>query len=296
MSTLLVMAAGLGSRYGGLKQLDRVGPNGETLLDYAVFDARRAGFKRAVFIIRKELADTFARITAHFTADLDVSCVHQDSTPLPAGVRVAQRSRPWGTVHAVLAARDALTSPFATINADDFYGAAAYRIALERCETARVDGTCSAVVLPLERTLSEHGPVVRAVCTVDGAGWVTQIEEVSGIRRIGGTISAATDENTRVLDDHAPVSMNLWVFAPVVFELLENWFAGFLKRHGDDPRAEAGLPQAIGSLVATNALRVRAVDNPGPWFGLTHPADRPKVVAALKELHERGEYPTPLFT
>src|SRR5437899_6428271 len=220
MSTLLVMAAGLGSRYGGLKQLDRVGPHGETLIDYGSFDARRAGFRRIVFIIREQLADAFASVTRHFSADLEVSFVYQDPSRLPAGVRVPQRSTPWGTAHAVLAAHGAVASPFATINADDFYGAAAYRIAFARCEAARIDGTCSAVVLPLEWTLSEHGAVVRAICRVDREGWMTRIEEVRGIRRDKGAISAVTDGSVRVLDHDARVSMNLWVFAPVVFELL----------------------------------------------------------------------------
>ena len=293
MSTLLVMAAGLGSRYGGLKQLDRVGPDGETLIDYAVFDARRAGFTRVVFVIREELADAFASFIRRFSTGLDVSCVYQDVSRLPAGFRAPQRSTPWGTVHAVLAAKGAVASPFATINADDFYGAAAYRIALARCESARTDGTCSAVVLPLERTLSEHGPVVRAVCRLDRDGWLEQIQEVRGIRREGREISAA---NVPTLDGQARVSMNLWVFAPVVLDLLEDWFAAFLHRHGGDPGAEARLPEAIGDLIGRGAVRVRVVDSPGPWFGLTHAADRPKVVGALREFHERGEYPTPLWT
>ena len=295
MSTLLVMAAGLGSRYGGLKQLDRVGPDGETLIEYAVFDARRAGFTRVVFVIREEIADGFTSFIRPFRAALDVTCVYQDPSRLPAGFQPRPRSVPWGTVHAVLAARGAVESPFATINADDFYGAAAYRLALARCEIARVDATGSAVLLPLERTLSEHGAVVRAVCRVGGDGWIDGIQEVPGIRRTEGTISAATDGQLRRLDGQARVSMNLWVFPPVVFEWLDGWFAGFLRRSGDDPRAEAGLPQAIGDLIARGAIRVRAVDSPGPWFGLTHAADRPQVVAALREFHERGEYPTPLW-
>src|SRR5436190_13913263 len=206
MSTLLVMAAGLGSRYGGLKQLDRVGPGGETLIDYAVFDARRAGFTRVVFVIREELTDAFDSLKRRYSADLDVSCVYQDVSRLPAGFLAPQRSTPWGTVHAVLAARGAIASPFATINADDFYGAAAYRIALTRCQIARTDRTSSAVVLPLERTLSEHGPVVRAICRLDRDGWAGQIQAVRGLRRDGGRISAA---NIPTLDGQTRVSMNL---------------------------------------------------------------------------------------
>src|SRR5205814_4653045 len=190
---LLVMAAGLGSRYGGLKQIDRVGPAGETLVDYAVFDARRAGFRRVVFIIREELTDAFADLTRHLPAGLDVSWVYQDPSRLPPGSGAPRRTTPWGTVHAVLAARRAIGSPFATINADDFYGAAAYGIAIAQCEAARLDGGYTAVVLPLSSTLSEHGPVARAICRVGRDGWIEDIEEISDIHRANDSLMGTTD-------------------------------------------------------------------------------------------------------
>jgi hypothetical protein len=286
--TLVVMAAGVGSRYGGPKQLDRVGPAGETLVDYAIFDARRAGFTRVVLVIREALTAAFSDVVRHTPGDLPVSWVYQEEAP--------GRAAPWGTVHAVLAARDAVASPFATINADDFYGAAAYRIAVARCEAARADDSCAAVLLPLSRTLSEYGPVARAICRVGPDGWVRHIEEVQNIRRESGSIAGAVDGRPCVLHPDDRASMNLWIFAPHVFDLLDRWFREFVRRHADDPHAEARLPQAIGDLIVSREIRVRAVDGPGPWFGLTHAADRPKVVAALRELHESGEYPTPLWS
>jgi hypothetical protein len=292
---LVIMAAGVGSRYGGPKQLDRVGPAGETLVDYALFDARRAGFTGAVLVIRPALTDAFSDLVQHVPDRFKVSYVYQDPSRLPAGFRPPPRTAPWGTVHALLAARDAVSSPFATINADDFYGAAAYGVARTHCDAAQTGGTSAAVLLPLSRTLSEHGPVARAICRVGPDGWVRHIEEIENIRRDGAVLIGSADGAARVLDANDRASMNLWVFPPDIFDRLETWFAGFLRRHGDDPRAEARLPQAIGELLAAGEVRVRAVDSPSGWFGLTHAADRPNVVATLRDLHERGEYPTPLW-
>jgi MobA-like NTP transferase domain len=287
MPALLVMAAGLGSRYGGLKQIDRVGPAGETLLDYAVFDARRAGFGRVVFIIREEIARDFADLARQFPSDLDVASVHQARDP--------HRRAPWGTVHAVLAAREAITSPFTTINADDFYGAAAYRLAADACARAGRDGTSAVVGLPVSHTLSEHGAVVRAICQVDREGWITKIDEVDGIRRAGGSLVGHTDCGALHLTGRELASMNQWVFPPEVFRGLQNCFDRFLHSHGAHPTAESLLPQAIDELIQCGAARVRAIESPGPWFGLTHPADRAHVVSGLRALHDRGEYPTPLW-
>jgi len=296
MPTLVIMAAGVGSRYGGLKQLERVGPAGETLIEYAIFDARRAGFRRVVLVIRDALTEAFTDLVRHVPSDFSVSWVYQDPARLPPGFRAPQRTAPWGTVHAVLAAGDAVSSPFATSNADDFYGAAAYRIAASQCEAARADGTCAAVLLPLSQTLSEHGPVTRAICHVGPDGMVTHIEEVESIRRDGAVLVGSVDGTGRTLDPKDGASMNLWAFPPEIFKRLEKWFAEFLRQHVNDERAEARLPQAIDELIGLGEIRVRAVEGSGPWFGLTHAADRAKVVAALRDLHGRGDYPTPLWS
>jgi hypothetical protein len=211
-------------------------------------------------------------------------------------------------VHAVLTACNAIDAPFAAVNADDFYGAAAYRLALPACADAARDGTAAVIGLPLESTLSDHGPVVRGICQTTG-GWLTGLDEVYGIERAAdgarGTLAvrtftaAATDAITprheRSLTGQELASMNFWVFAPAIFELLENRFEAFLRQRGHDPSAELPLPEAANELIQARRLRVRAIEAPGPWFGLTHADDRPKVVAGLRELHARGEYPDPLW-
>jgi len=288
------MAAGLGTRYGGFKQVDRVGPRGEMLLEYAVFDARRAGFRRIVFIIRRELASAFDELTRRLPPGLDVSRVYQDVGQLPAWFVPPARTRPWGTVHAVLAARDAITESFAAVNADDFYGAAAYRLAIAACDEAARDGTCAVIGLPLARTLSENGPVVRGICRITD-GWLTRLDEVYGVAPTREGAQGTDADGTRRLTGHELASMNFWAFAPSVFNLLDERFAAFLRRRSDDESAELPLPEAIGELIQAGSIRVRAIEAPGPWFGLTHAADRPHAIAGLRDLHARGEYPDPLW-
>jgi UTP-glucose-1-phosphate uridylyltransferase len=288
------MAAGLGSRYGGFKQVDRVGPSGEMLLEYAVFDARRAGVRRVVFIIRHELADAFAGLARGLPADLDVSWVFQEAERLPAWFARAPREKPWGTVHAVLSARDTVTTPFAAINADDFYGAAAYRLAMPACDDAERAGTAAVIGLSLTATLSDHGPVVRGICQL-ADGWLTGLDEVYAIQRTPGGARGTTAGAPRLLSGVELASMNFWVFAPAIFGLLEGCFDSFLRERGHDPSAELPLPEAVDDLIKKRAVRVRAIEAPGPWFGLTHMDDRARVMAGLRALHERGEYPEPLW-
>lgn len=295
MPTLLVLAAGLGSRYGGPKQIERVGPAGETLLDYALFDARRAGFRRIVFVVRSDLTSTFTDLAHRLPTDLDIASVHQDMAPMPAWFAPPQRRKPWGTAHAVLTARSVVSSPFATINADDFYGHAAYTIAMDECESARQHGTYAVIGRPLSTTLSAHGPVARAVCSVGADGWVTAIEELYDVRRENGSIGGIGAEGRRELTGRELASMNLWTFAPDVFRYLAEGFDRFLRDHGTDSSAEWRLPDAIGDLLRRGVARVRAIEAPGPWFGLTHSEDRDRVVSALAELQKRGEYPSPLW-
>jgi choline kinase len=288
------MAAGLGLRYRGFKQLDRVGPGGEMLLEYAIFDARRAGFRRVVFIIRRELTEAFAELARHLPSDVEVSSVCQDPERLPAWFTPPRRTKPWGTVHAVLAARDAISTPFAAVNADDFYGTAAFGLAIRACGEASTAETCSVIGLPLDATLSEHGSVVRGICRTND-GWLQELDEVYGIQRTSAGISGATSAGPRSLTGRELASMNFWVFAPGVFGLLAERFDAFLRRRGDDPNAELPLPEAINELLQAGSARVRAIEAPGPWFGLTHPDDRPKVVAGIRGLHDCGAYPDPLW-
>ena len=294
MRTLLLMAAGLGSRYGSFKQVDRVGPDGEMLLEYAIFDARRSGFGRIVFIIRDELTTAIAEVTRRLPSDLHISCVCQDSRRMPSWFALPPRTKPWGTVHAVLAAGRAVDTPFAVANADDFYGPDAYRLAMAACADAERDRTYAVIGLPLEKTLSEHGSVVRGICRIDD-GLLRQLTEVYDIRRTPDGIRGAAGDRVVQLTGRELASMNLWVFEPGIFQALEDRFDAFLHRRGNDPKAELPLPVGINELLHGRKVHVRAIEAPGPWFGLTHPNDRPRVVAGLRELHDRGTYPTPLW-
>jgi UTP-glucose-1-phosphate uridylyltransferase len=291
--TLVVMAAGVGSRYGGFKQIDCVGPAGEMLLEYAVFDAWRAGFRRVVFIIRRELDQAFADLAAGLPPELEIVRVHQDLEVLPPGFGAAHRVKPWGTVHAVLAAREVIDQPFACVNADDFYGSEAYRSGLDACEIGGRENVSTVIGFPLHRTLSEHGPVVRAVCEV-AEGWLTRIEELRGVSRSGAGVVATGREGERQFSGAEIASMNFWIFPPSIFEGLAAEFEAFLRRQGDDPVAELPLPDAVNGLVR-RGTRVRVVETPGPWFGLTHREDRPAVSGALRALGDAGEYPNPLW-
>ncbi len=294
--TLLVMAAGLGSRYQGLKQIDRLGPTGERLIDYAVFDARRAGFGRVVFIISRGAADAFADLARELPAALDIGWVYQDPDRLPEGFTPPPRTKPWGTVHAVLSARGSIDTPFAVLNADDFYGAEAYRLALGACTDAGRSGSYAVIGLPLERTLSDRGPVVRAVCAIDD-GFVTRLDEVYGVQRTPKGIHGTTAEgNVHHLAGHAVASMNFWVFTPAIFVQLDDRFSAFLRARGHEPDAELPLPVAVDELIRSGQARVRALEAPGPWFGLTHRTDRERVIAGLRDLTARGDYPSPLWS
>lgn len=291
---LVVMAAGLGSRYGGTKQIEGVGPSGEALLEYAVFDARRAGFGRVVFIIREALRPAFGELVARLPKDLDVALVVQSVSDLPAWFTPVDRQKPWGTVHAVLAARDAVTTPFAVVNADDFYGATAYDLAASACRSAERTGDYAMIGLRLDRTLSAHGPVVRGI-PVTEHGRVIGLYEVRGIERTPRGIVGRFPDGERALTGAEVASMNCWVFTPAIFGDLGDLFDEFLREHGADPAAESPLPEAIHSLVQTGRAGVTVDEAPGPWFGLTHADDRARVRDGLRALTDAGVYPARLW-
>jgi hypothetical protein len=292
--TLLVMAAGMGSRYGGAKQIDGVGPQGETLLEYSLYDARRAGFGRVVFVTRRELAAAFAVLMSRLPAEFDVRVVYQTHEQVPSWFSPPPRTKPWGTVQAVLAARAAIETPFLVINADDFYGAGAYAVAMGACHDAERTGDYAIVGYRLDRTLSDHGPVARGVTRVEGRRLVW-LDEVRSIERTPDGIMGAFPDGVRMLTGAEIASMNCWVFTPSLFAELDEEFAAFLREHGHDPKAESALPEAVNRLVQAGRARVNVIDAPGPWFGMTHPEDRPKVRAGLQALVDDGVYPNPLW-
>jgi len=296
---LLVMAAGMGSRYGGLKQIDPVGPGGETLLDYSVFDALRAGFTRVVFVIRRDIEKAFREaVGRRYEAKADVAYAFQELGDVPAGFTVPNdRTKPWGTAQAVLAAESVVASPFAAANADDFYGAHSFEALSSFLDGAKDTSDLYAMVgFRLGVTLSEHGSVARAVCDASDDGFLRHVEEVLGLEKAeGGARAPDGTGGFRHFPSDTPVSLNLWGFTPPVFAKLRERFGAFLAARGSDLRSEFFLPDALGSLMARGEARVRLLSTPDPWFGLTHPADAPFVRSRLRALHAAGAYPEHLF-
>ncbi len=294
--TLLVLAAGMGSRYGGLKQLDPMGPNGETVLDYSVYDAIRAGFNKVVFVIRRDFEEAFKSAVGNkFESKIEVSYAFQELDDLPDGYTVPEgRQKPWGTAHAVRAARNQIDAPFAVINADDFYGQDAYaRIARYFSQGIEVDQLHLCMVgYPLQNTLSEHGAVNRGICSVED-GVLVSVEEHMEIQSdANGRIHGATVDGTSVeLSPKSPVSMNFWGFTPALFSEIESCFIQFLNVRGQELKSEYYLPDIVNDLIASNKAKCVVIETDSTWFGVTYPDDKPFVQASIADLVEEGLYP-----
>ena len=298
--TLLVLAAGMGSRYGGLKQLDEVGPSGETVMDYSVFDAMRAGFDRVVFVIRKDIEEAFrAAIGSRYADRIEVAYAFQDMNDLPAGFRVPEgRTKPWGTGQAVYAARKLLDGPFAVINADDFYGADSYRKLAGYLKSAPEDGKIRGCIASfvLSNTLSENGSVSRGICSADAAGTLSKVVENTKIfRRDGKVISVQEDGAELEFTGEELVSMNSWGFMPELVGELERLFTGFLEEHGTELKSEFYLPFAVDTLIREGRAEIKMLKSEDSWFGITYREDKPFVQAALRKLVAEGAYPEKLF-
>lgn len=275
--TLVVLAAGLGSRYGGVKQLEPFGPAGEALSDYALRDAAAAGAMAAVFVIRAELEPAFRAHHERTPPPLPVRYVHQDLSTLPPG-----RTKPWGTTHAVLAAAPLLDGPFAVVNADDWYGPEAYRAVGQFLAGTGPEAQAGLVGYRLADTLSPHGGVSRGVVEADDGAWVRRIREVAGLRLEGDTVTGVRDGAVLQFTGAEPVSMNCWAFGPAVPALFAAAFRRFLQTHGDSTAAECPLPDTVQELVTRGELQVRLLTGGREWFGVTHPADRPEVERRLR--------------
>ena len=292
--TLLVLAAGMGSRYGGLKQLDQLGPSGETVMDYSVYDAMRAGFNRVVFIIRRDFEEEFKKVIGSRYADkIKLEYAFQDKNDLPGGFTVPEgREKPWGTGHAVYAARNHITGPFGIIGSDDFFGRDTLmqlgKFCAESCDSTHL----GMVGFRLANTLSESGSVSRGVCEGE-KGFLTSVTERLDIRRdISGVISCVGGDRRLVLKDNAPVSLNVWALHSDVFSIMEEDFTVWLKEGSGDPlKREYYLPAFVDMLVKTGKASVAMLDTTSKWFGVTHQADKPQMQAALQKLHEDGTYP-----
>ena len=298
--TLFVLAAGMGSRYGGLKQLDGLGPNGETIMDYSIFDAIRGGFGKIVFVIRRDFEQDFRdKVLSKYEGHIPTELVFQAIDDLPEGFTCpADRAKPWGTNHAVLMGKDVIKEPFAVINADDFYSRDAFAVMGKWLNELPEGSTCkySMVGFRICNTLSENGTVARGVCAKNEAGMLTDVVERTEIMRVDGTI-CYKDENGewQPVGEETPVSMNFWGFTPDYFQYSEAQFVDFLKENIDKPKSEFFIPLVVDTLINSGKATCEVLDTTAKWFGVTYAADRPGTVEKIQALVDAGEYPAKLF-
>ena len=294
--TLLVLAAGMGSRYGGLKQIDPVGPDGETIIDYSIYDAIRAGFGNLVFVIRRDIERAFKEsIGRRFEDKVAVDYVFQELDKLPEGFSLPPtRSKPWGTAHAILMGAEAVSTPFAVINADDFYGRASYQVLARHLTSAEPDPAMVGFVL--ENTLSEFGSVSRGVCKTSADSYLESVMELTRIEPSeNGIHYQDAAGQAHPLSGKELVSLNMWGFTPSIFNSLREQFRLFLAAHGQDPKSEFFIPTVINELVNRRESKVKVLRTPASWFGITYREDRPRVVESIRNLVKSGEYPNPLW-
>lgn len=297
--TLFVLAAGMGSRYGGLKQLDGLGPNGETIMDYSIYDAIKAGFGKIVFVIRESFEKDFKAVVVDKFRDLiEVETVFQDISNVPEGCTYnPEREKPWGTNHAVLMGKDVIKEPFAVINADDFYGQESFAVLADflRSVEGKKNEYCM-IGYHVGNTLSESGSVSRGVCVVDENGNLLNVVERTNIEEKGGKIIFIDENNEEVaIEPNTPVSMNMWGFTPDYFDYSIDYFKEFLNENGQKLKSEFYIPLAVNNLIVSGKASCKVLDTTSKWFGVTYAEDRPQVVLKINELIRKGIYPEKLF-
>lgn len=296
--TLFVLAAGMGSRYGGLKQIDGLGPSGETIMDYSVYDALRAGFGKVVFVIRKDFEEAFRKAVISKYAD-KVPCevCFQSVDSVPEGCTYnPERTKPWGTNHAVLMAKDLIKEPFAVINADDFYGRESFQVLADYLKS--VEGTTGKYCMVgyrVANTLSENGSVSRGVCATDESGYLTDVVERTKIEKVGDKIIYTEDGVDTEISPNSPVSMNMWGFTPEYFEYVEKAFVEFLQARGQELKSEFYIPTLVNDMIRSGEATCKVLDTTSKWFGVTYAEDRPQVVMKINNLVKEGVYPEKLF-
>ena len=289
--TLLIMAAGMGSRYGGLKQLDAIGPSGETIIDYSVYDAIKAGFTKVVFIIRKDFEQEFkSKITDKYEGQIQVEFAFQDLNDLPDEFTCPEgREKPWGTGHAILSARNVINEPFIAINGDDFYGRESFKVVADYYRKGA--NSFSMVAFKLDKTLSSFGGVTRGLCTVNDEKLNTVIE-TADLQKTDYGVSSNRDIE---LDGSEPVSMNVWGFTPILFKYLEEKFVEFLSENGTEMKSEYLIPSVVNELIQSGQETVHVLRSGATWFGVTYKEDKPFVEGEIEKLVNKGEYPGKLF-
>ncbi len=295
--TLFILAAGMGSRFGGLKQVTPVGPSGETIIEYSIFDALQAGFGKVVFVIRKSFSKAFKeKFDPLLSGKMEVAYVYQELDNLPRGFSVpGGREKPWGTAHAVLMGKEVIKEPFAAINADDFYGPGAFRAMADFLVSSAGRNEYAMVGYTLKNTLSDFGSVSRGVCEVGATGTLKKITEQTSIRKTTQGIVADRDGQEIHLSGEEIVSMNFWGFKTSLFEYIEDAFIDFLKRKGNEPKAEIYIPSVVFELIRKNRVKVKVLHADASWFGVTYKEEQPFVIAKIRELVNKGIYPENLW-
>lgn len=299
--SLVILAAGMGSRYGGLKQLDQFGPNGEAIIDYSLYDALKAGFGKIIFIIRESFREDMYNAFAHkLDGRVEYYFINQDISMVPSGIPIhPERSKPWGTAHAVWVAREFINEPFGVINADDFYGAEAYKTLADFLMNLDENDTTSycTVGYYLRNTLSNHGTVNRGICTVDENNFLVAVNERTKIKRFEDGIIRYDSEsdNPKTLKDDDFASMNMWGCVPNYFKIMDPHFESFLEQNGMDPKSEYYIPTLVDYMIAEKIAKVEVLPSESTWFGVTYPDDKPAVMKSIQHLLDEGKYPSKLW-
>ena len=296
--TLLILAAGLGSRYGGVKQMDKIGPSGESIIDYSVYDAIRAGFGKVVFVLNPAIEKDFREIyEPRLSGKIETAFVLQEINNIPSGIEFnPERVKPWGTGHAVMMAKDVINEPFAVINADDFYGRDAYKVLSDFLTTLSNHQTNYAMVgYLLKNTLSDFGSVSRGVCSSDDKGFLTDVVERTSIVRKNGKVYYADDNTEVAIDEDSIVSMNFWGFTPKFFDQLDKDFRKFITENASQLKAEFFIPLVVNNLIKSKEASIKVLKSNAQWFGVTYQEDKPVTIQKVKELVEKGVYPENLW-
>ncbi len=297
--TLLVLAAGMGSRYGSLKQMDKLGPNGESIIDFSVYDAAEAGFGKVIFVLREEIVEDFYTIFANrYKSRILIDHVVQRLTDIPSGITVnPERQKPWGTGHAVLCAADKLKEPF-VINGDDYYGKDAFRVMAELLSALSPSDISvqSMVGYSISNTLSENGSVSRGICSVDASNFLTGVVERTHIEeKDNRIIFMDEEEKVHALRGDEVVSMNFWGFTPAILQPLKELFSDFLRKRGNELKSEFYIPFGVNLMISSGLISVKVLESQAQWFGVTYQADKPVVVDRLNQMYQRGIYPSKIW-
>ena len=296
--TLLILAAGMGSRYGGLKQIDGIGPNEEPIIEYSIYDAIISGFGKIVFVIRREFDEAFRSRFDKFADKIAIEYVYQEVNIKVEGITSIERTKPWGTSHAVLVAKDVINEPFAVINADDYYGAGSFQLIADFLTKDCSPSLMAMVGYTLHNTLSEHGTVNRGVCEVDADNNLVEVIERTKIAEQGGVVNynVGGDEPVAAVDKNASVSMNYWGFHPSIFEEIEKGLHNFMSENTEHPTAEYYIPNIVTDMIVSGQMAVRVIPTNDNWFGVTYKEDKPMAEAAINKYIAEGTYPTNLWS